>query len=398
MNWQPNNITYIAQTNARPPHQAFGIKQTDRLSHTYIIGKTGTGKSTMLKQMVMQDIQAGRGVCLIDPHGDLVESIHAHIPDYRKDDVIYLNVPQVPNVSGSTIGYNPLRYVREDKRSLAASGVLEVFKKLWADSWGARMEHILRNCILTLLEVPNSNLSDILKLLTDQTYRTRIVRNIKNPQVKYFWEQEFAKYTPPFRLNAIAPIQNKVGAFLTDPNVRNILINPKQDLSFRQIMDEGKILLVNLAKGQIGEDAAGLLGGLLVTTIGLAAFSRQDTPEHQRADFMLYMDEFQNFTTLSIADMVSELRKFHVGMILAHQYLNQLDPDIRDAVIGNSGTLISFRLGAKDAAYIAREFAPKFSAEDLISLPNYRIYLKLMVDGAPSQAFSATTLNPKFRQ
>ncbi|MBL4658744.1 MAG: type IV secretion system DNA-binding domain-containing protein [Alcanivoracaceae bacterium] len=383
-----NSVTYLAKNNARLPHKKFGIKQADRLSHTYIIGKTGTGKSTLIKQMVLQDIKAGRGLCLIDPHGDLVESIYSQIPENRKEQVIYLNVPEVHQV----YGYNPLRFVREDKRSLAASGMLEVFKKLWSDSWGARMEHILRNCILTLMEVPGSDLSDILKLLSDKEFRNSIAPGLQNKQVKYFWMQEFANYSHPFRLNAIAPIQNKVSAFLTDPNVRKILIAPEKDLSFRQIMDGEQILLVNLAKGQIGEDAAGLLGGLLVTTIALAAYSRQDTPEYQRADFYLYMDEFQNFTTLSIADMASELRKFHVGLILAHQYLNQLMPEIRDAVLGNSGTLIAFRLGAKDAYHIAREFAPKFSELDLITLPNYQFDLKLMIDGAPSKPFSGNGL------
>ncbi len=384
----PNEITYLAQTNGRLPYRKFGIRQADRLSHTYIIGKTGTGKSTLLKNMILQDIEAGRGVCLIDPHGDLVESIYADIPEHRKDEVTYLNVPEVHQV----YGYNPLRFVREDKRSLAASGVLEVFKKLWGDSWGARMEHILRNCILTLMEVRGSDLSDILKLLTNKTYRNRIARSLQNKQVKYFWAQEYAKYSEPFRLNAIAPIQNKVGAFLTDPNVRRILIAPKKDLSFRQIMDERQILLVNLAKGQIGEDAAGLLGGLLVTTMALAAYSRQDIPEDQRANFHLYMDEFQNFTTLSIAEMASELRKFHLSLVLSHQYLNQIEPEIRDAILGNSGTLISFRLSAKDAGSIAREFAPRFCELDLITLPNYHIDLKLMIDGAPSRPFSGKTL------
>lgn len=383
-----NDITYLAQTNGRLPFKKFGIRQADRLSHIYIIGKTGTGKSTLLKSMILQDIEAGRGVCLIDPHGDLVESVFANMPEHRKDELTYLNVPEVHQV----YGYNPLRYVREDKRSLAASGVLEVFKKLWGDSWGARMEHILRNCILTLLEVRGSDLSDILKLLTNKTFRNRIVRGLENKQVKYFWEKEYAKYSEPFRLNAIAPIQNKVGAFLTDPNVRKILIAPEKDLSFRQIMDEAHILLVNLAKGQIGEDAAGLLGGLLVTTIALAAFSRQDTPESQRTDFHLYMDEFQNFTTLSVAEMASELRKFHLSLVLAHQFLNQIEPEIRDAILGNSGTLISFRLSATDAGVIAREFAPRFCELDLITLPNYHIDLKLMIDGAPSRPFSGKTL------
>jgi len=389
MNPFRHHITYLGQSCGRPPLKQFGIKQADRLSHTYIIGKTGTGKSTLLEQMIMQDIEAGRGCCLIDPHGDLVERIAKNIPKHRKSDFIHLNVPEVHQV----YGYNPLRYVREDKRSLAASGVLEVFKKMWGDSWGVRMEHILRNCILTLLEFPDSNLGDILQLLSNDTFRKRKIPKIQNPQVKYFWEKEFAKWSYPFRQNAIAPIQNKVSAFLTDPNVRRILTDPEKDLSFRQMMDDGSILLVNLAKGQIGEDAAGLLGGLLVTTIGLAAFSRQDTPEHKRQPFYLYMDEFQNFTTLSVANMASELRKFKCGMIVANQYLSQIELDVRDAIIGNCGTLISFRLGAKDASYMAKEFMPTFELKDILHLPNYHIYLKLMIDGQPSRPFMSKTLS-----
>jgi len=387
MAWPPQPITYLGQTCGRPPLKRFGIKQPDRLSHTYIIGKTGTGKSTLLEQMIIQDIDTGRGCCLIDPHGDLARRIASKTPEHRKTDLIYLNVPEVHQV----YGYNPLRYVRADKRSLAASGVLEVFKKMWGDSWGVRMEHILRNTILTLLEIPDSNLSDILRLFVDDAYRKRCVSKLENSQVKYFWEKEYSKWSYPFRQNAIAPIQNKVGAFLTDPNVRRILVEPEQDLSFRQIMDDRKILLVNLSKGQIGEDAAGLLGGMLVTTIGLAAYSRADIAEHKRTPFHLYMDEFQNFTTLSVVNMASELRKFGCALVLVNQYLSQLEPEIRESVIGNCGTLISFRIGAHDAAYIAKEFAPIFTSEDLVHLPNYRINLKLMIDGAPSRPFGAET-------
>lgn len=387
MLWPSNKITYLAQTCGRSPHQKFGIKQSDRLSHTYVIGKTGTGKSTLLLNMMMQDVEHGNGFCLIDPHGDLVEQIYENIPKHRKRDIIYLDVPNVHQV----YGYNPLRYVKEEKRSLAASGVLEVFKKMWSNSWGVRMEHILRNTILTLLEIPDSNLGDILRLLSDDDFRKRVVGKVTNKQIRYFWEQEFASYSPSFRQTVIAPIQNKVGAFLTDPNVRKVLINPKQDISFRKIMDGRKILLVNLAKGKIGEDATGLLGGLLVTTLGLAAYSRQDIPAHQRLNFFVYMDEFQNFTTLSIANMFSELRKFACGIICACQYQFQIEPSTREAILGNCGTLISFRIGAKDASYIAQELAPKFKPLDLVRLPNYQISLKLMINGTPSRSFSGNT-------
>ena len=385
--YNADDLTYIGHTLGRQPFQHFGIRQRDRLSHCFLIGKTGTGKSTLIKNMILQDIVAGRGVCLLDPHGDLVEAIYKSIPNHRKSDVIYMNVPEVPNV----YGYNPLRFVKADKRSLAASGLLEIFKKQWEDSWGARMEHILRNCILTLLERPGSDLSHILHLLVDREFREKIVPHIKNQQVKFFWESEYAKYTPPFRLNAIAPIQNKVSAFLTDPRIRETLIVPKVDLSFRQLMDEQKIILINLAKGQVGEDTSSLLGSIFATTIALAAFSRQDMPDDQRPPFMLYMDEFQTFTTRILADMAAELRKFQTGLVIATQILDIIQPDIRHAMLGNTGTLISFRLSAKDASFISKEFAPVFRASDLVSLPNHRVGIRLMIGGVPSKPFSAAT-------
>lgn len=381
-------VACFARTNSRSKRIPFGIKYQDRLSHIYMIGKTGTGKTTLLDTLIMQDIENGHGVCLIDPHGDFVESVATRISSQRQKDIIYMNVPD----ASQPYGYNPLKYVVPEYRPLAASGILEVFKKMWKESWGQRLEHILRNAILALLESPYAELGDILKLLTDKNFRYETVKHLDNTRVKDFWLREYENYSYRLRADAIVPIQNKVGAFLADPTLNRILTNPKQPINIRRIMDEGKILLVNLAKGRLGEDTAGLLGGLLVTTVGLAAFSRADMPENKRRDFYLYIDEFQNFTTLAIANMASELRKFHVGLVLAHQYLHQLDPDIRHAVLGNAGTLISFRLGGKDAATIANEFPPIFTAEDLIFLPNYHIYLKLMIDGAPSKPFSAETM------
>ena len=381
------DVITIGRTLGRQPFRTFGIKQSDRFSHLLLLGRTGTGKSTLMANMMMQDIAAGRGVCLLDPHGDLVEQIYAQIPPHRIDDVFYIDVPNAPNV----YGYNPLRYVRSDKRSLAASGVLQVFKKLWADSWGVRMEHILRNCILTLLEAPDANLSDILRLLTDKDFRERVLARVENQQVRYFWKKEYEKYSPPFRLNAIAPIQNKVGAFLTDPRLHGMLVKPQNDLSFRQLMDDNKIVLVNLSKGQIGEDASNLIGALLATTMALAAFSRQDIPMGQRQDFMLYMDEFQNFTTSILADMAAELRKYKTGLVCATQILDTMDADLKFSLLGNLGSLISFRLGARDASYVAREFAPTFNASDLISQPNHQFAARLMIDGNPTRAFSGKT-------
>ena len=383
-------VTNIGRTNAQRYIRRFGIKQSDRLSHQYIIGKTGTGKSTLLGNLMTQDLAAGRGFCLLDPHGDLVDRIARAVPPNRQDQVKYFNVPDL----SQPYGYNPLRYIKADKRSLAASGMLEVMKKLWPDAWGVNMEHILRNALLALLEVPGSSLPDILRLLDDKMFRRTVVQRLQNKAVRRFWEVEYAGYSLQKRSDGAGPILNKVGAFLADPNINRIVTAPEEDLHFRQIMDRGEILLVNLAKGQIGEDAAGLLGGLLVTTIGLAAFSRQELPEHERRDFFLYLDEFQNFTTRSMAGMTSELRKYHVGLVLAHQYLHQLDPDVREAVLGNAGTVITFRLGARDARFMAEEFQPVFSQHDLLTLPNYDIYLKLMIDGMPSIPFSATTLPP----
>ncbi len=383
-------LTIIGKTNAARRQVPFGIKQADRLSHLYIIGKTGTGKSTLLGNLVQQDMRNGQGLCLIDPHGDLAERMYGSAPEHRKSDVIYFNVPD----RTQPYGYNPLRFVKEDKRSLAASGMLEVMKKLWPDAWGVNMEHILRNALYALLEVPGSTMPDILRLLDSKAFRQTIAYRIQNEPVRHFWLTEYERYSFQKKSDGAAPVQNKVGAFLADPNIYQILSDPEEDLHFRQIMDEGKILLVNLAKGQIGEDTAGLLGGLLVTTLGLAAFSRQDVPENERRDFFLYLDEFQNCTTHAMANMTSELRKYHVGLVLAHQYLFQLDQDVREAVLGNAGTIISFRLGAKDANYLAQEFQPLFSQLDFINLPNYHIYLKLMIDGMPSRPFSATSIAP----
>jgi len=380
----------IGQTNYRDIKQPFHIKPRDRLSHIYIIGKTGTGKSTLLENLILQDILSHRGLAFLDPHGDSFAKIQAAVK--TNPAVIYWDVAE--NIGG--IGYNPIRYVAPKHRPLLASGILEVFKKQWEDAWGVRMEHIFRNCLLTLLEQPHATIADILRLFNSQTYRRQAVSRLENEQVKSFWLEEYEKYSYRMRADAIAPIQNKIGAFLANPILKQVLTEPKQNLSFRRIMDQGQVLLVNLSKGKLGEDASLLLGGLLMTSIGLAAFSRADIQEKERRDFSLYADEFQSFTTLSLVNMASELRKYHVSLVLAHQYLHQLDEKIRNAVIGNAGTLISFRLGAYDATFLEKEFQGVFSAHDLMSLPNYHIYLKLMIDGKPSIPFSATTFPPTF--
>ncbi|MDR3500683.1 MAG: type IV secretion system DNA-binding domain-containing protein [Parvibaculum sp.] len=384
-------ISYFALTNGRPPSRRFGIKQADRLSHVYAIGKTGTGKSTLLHTLVQQDLFARRGFCLVDPHGDLADKVAADAQQSGRTDIIYWNVPD----ASSPYGYNPLRHVRAEKRSLAVSGILEAFKKLWDDAWGPRMEHILRNALYALLETPDAILSDILRLISDEVFRKSVAHQVTNEPVRDFWLKEFPQYSFRYRADGIAPIQNKVGAFLADPTLRRILTAPQQDLHLRQLMDAGGGLIVNLAKGEIGEDSANLLGSLLVTTIGLAAFSRAETEQSIRRPFFVYIDEFQSFTTLSTANMASELRKYGIGLTLAHQYLHQLELDVRHAVIGNAGTLIVFRVGAEDATFLAREFSPTFQMEDLLNLPNYQVFLKLMIDGAPSRPFSADTVSPR---
>lgn len=379
-------ITFIGRVDFRRDRRPFGIKREDRLLHTYVIGKTGTGKSTLLGNMATQDLAAGNGFALIDPHGDLVERLHREAINAGRQDVIYLDAtnPDQP------YGYNPLRHVRPDRIPLAASGLLEVFKKMWADAWGVRMEHILRNALYALLEQKDATLLDIPRLFSNRQFRRHVAASVGNEPVKLFWEKEFERYSFAYRADGVASIQNKLGAFLSDPVMRRILTEPKEAVSMRRIMDQGGVLLVNLGKGRIGEDSAAILGGLLVTTIGLAGYSRADSAPETRRDFALYIDEFQTFTTLAVANMLAELRKYRLGMVMAHQYLHQLEPEIRHAVLGNAGTLISFRLGAEDAPYIERELGGRFSASDLINLENLHMYVKLLIDGQPSKPFSAT--------
>lgn len=383
----PASISIIGQTNARSAFQRFGMRQADRLHHLYVIGQTGTGKSTLLETLALQDIYAGRGVAVIDPHGDLAERLVSQVPEGRKSALRYLDAPNL----SQPYGYNPLRGVRVDLIPLAASGLMEAFKKLWADAWGVRMEHIFRQALFALLEYGEAHLPDILRMLDDPAFRTKVLARVKNEQVRAFWLREFPKYNPRYRQEAMAPIQNKVGAFLADPRLYRLFTTPPIDLRFRRVIDQQEILIINLAKGALGEDSANVLGALLVTTLGLAGLSRADLPKDKRSDFFLYIDEFQSFTTLSVANMVSELRKFGVGLILAHQHLGQLEQDVRHAILGNVGSLIAFRLGVEDAPALAKEFAPIFDAADLTELANHHIYAKLMIDGAPCRPFSATT-------
>ena len=385
------DVTYLARTNFRNSNIFFGILQQDRLSHIYIIGQTGTGKTTLLETMVRQDIDGGRGMALIDPHGDLVERLRDNFPQSEMHRLVYIDAAD----ASCRWGYNPLRRVSKSMRPLVASGILEIFQKLYdGRSWGVRMEHIFRNVLLSLLDQPEADFSHIMKILLDRGYRSRTIRHIENPEVVAFWKDEYEKYPYILRANAIAPIQNKVGAFMANPVVKRFLIDPEIELSFRQVMDDRRVLLVNQSRGRIGHDAAHLLGGLIITALGLAAFSRADVQETAREHFHVFVDEFQNFTTLSLVNMLSELRKYRVSMTLANQYLHQLEKDIAEAVLGNAGTLISFRTGPSDAGLISRELLSKFEGEDVMRLRNYDIYLKLMIAGSPSKPFSATTIKP----
>ncbi|MBI5374218.1 MAG: type IV secretion system DNA-binding domain-containing protein [Candidatus Schekmanbacteria bacterium] len=385
-----NQVTPFAVTNFRDKRVVFGIKKGNRRGHMYVIGKTGTGKSTMLLNMIHADMKTGNGIALIDPHGDLAESVLDLVPESRIEDVIYFN----PADTEYPIAFNPLANVKQEYHHLVSSGLISVFKKVWPEFWGPRLEHIFRYSIMTLLQYPQSTLLDVTRILTDKEFRARILRRVNNPQIQNFWSLEFDKYSAWLKSEAISPILNKVGQFLISPPLSNILGQKENTFKLRKVMDDGKILIVNLAKGKIGEDSSALLGSMMVTMIQLAAQTRAGMPENRRKHFYLYVDEFHNFITMSFADILSEARKYGLNLILAHQYIEQLDEKIRSAVFGNVGTIVSFRVGAEDAKYLAREFYPVFSEDDFVNLPNYYIYLKLMIDGVTSKAFSAVTLEP----
>lgn len=384
------DITIFAETNYRDQCRLFGIKRDDRRRHMYIIGKTGMGKSTLLEHLIYSDIQKGEAVAVLDPHGDLAEKVLSYVPPHRINDVIYFD----PGDLKFPIAFNILESSNDETKHLVASGLIGVFKKIWADSWGPRLEYVLRNTILALLDYPGSTLLGTLRMLTDKTYRNRVVAKIKDPVVRSFWVDEYAKYPDKFATEAIAPIQNKIGQFLSNSLIRNVVGQVKSSINIREVMDSRKILIMNLSKGKIGEDTSALLGAMMITQIQLAAMSRVDIPEEERADFYLYVDEFQNFATESFAGILSEARKYHLNLIVAHQYIEQLDEKVAAAIFGNVGTIIAFRIGATDAESLVREFAPYYTEEDLVNLAKWKIYLKLMIDGVASMPFSANTLNP----
>ncbi|MBU0636837.1 MAG: type IV secretion system DNA-binding domain-containing protein [Patescibacteria group bacterium] len=385
-----DQITVFAETNFRNNFRKFGIKVDDRRRHMYLIGKTGMGKSTVLENMIINDIRAGKGVAVVDPHGDLAEKIINYIPPNRVNDVIYFNPADIDY----PIAFNVVEQVEPHLRHLVASGLIGVFQKLWADSWGPRLEYILRNAILAILDYPDSTLLGITRMLSDKVFRKKVIDKIQNPVVKAFWVNEFAGYASNFASEAVSPIQNKVGQFLSSSLIRNIVGQAKSTINLREIMDQGKILILNLSKGRIGEDNSSLLGSMIITKIQLAVMSRVDILENQRQDFYLYIDEFQNFTTNSFANILSEARKYRLNLIMAHQYIEQLGETVKPAVFGNVGTMIVFRVGAIDAEELVKEFTPVFVEEDLVNLPKFEFCIKLMIDGIASDPFSARGLPP----
>jgi energy-coupling factor transporter ATP-binding protein EcfA2 len=392
----PNDITPIGYHNYRGnSDQKFGIKLDDRRRHVYVVGKTGVGKSTLLENMAIADIEAGRGIAFLDPHGESAEKLLDFIPEERLDDVIYFD----PSDMEFPIAFNPMEQVGTEFRHLVASGIMGVFKKIWVDAWSARMEYILNNTLLALLELPNSTLLGVLRMFAEPPYRKKIVDNLKDPVIKAFWQNEFARYSQKLETEALAAIQNKVGQFVSNPLIRNILGQSRSTINMREIMDTGKIFIVNLSKGKMGEDNSALLGAMIISRLQLAAMSRVDIPEDKRRDFYMYVDEFQNFATDSFASILSEARKYRLSLTLAHQYIGQLvtndgNTKVRDAVFGNVGTIITFRVGAADGEFLEKEFMPEFLQNDLVNLSKANIYIKLMIDGVSSKPFSATTLMP----
>jgi len=354
----------------------------------FFAGENGTGKSTLLETMIRQDIQNGNGVCLIDPHGDLAQKVLLRIPENRRHDLIYFNVPDTAH----PLHFNPLGDIAPSKRALTASNLISIFKTQWADNWGPRSEYIMRNCLLALLEMPSAQLSDITRLFSDKTYRQEVANAVTNPPVRNFWLREFESFSPRFRVDATAPLQNKLGAFLSNPIIAGIVGSDTSSFDLREVMDSGKILIVNLAKGQIGEDTTGLLGAFLVSSITLSALGRADVSQSQRRFFGVYLDEFQSYTTLSLASALSELRKYGISITLCHQYIHQLEKEVYHAILGNVGSLIAFRVGVEDAKILTKEFEPELELLDLVNLPNHNIYIRLLVDGVPRRPFSAETI------
>ncbi len=382
------DVNFFAETEYKNKETKFGIKSADRRKHVYIIGKTGAGKTTLISNMAIDDIRKDRGVGLIDPHGDLANTILDYIPRRRMNDVVYLE----PFDISRPFYINVLETRHKQHKDLIASGIVSIFYKLYGDSWGPRLEYILRNVILTLLEVPNATLVDVLALLSDQNFRQKTISYLKDPVLINFWTKEFEKMPDKLRAEAISPIQNKVGQFVSSKMIRNIIGNPKSTVDLEKIMNEGKILILNLSQGKLGEDNAALLGAMIITQIQLAAMGRAYQHEEERRDFFLYVDEFQSFATHSFIKILSEARKYRLSLTLANQYIDQIDEDVQKAIFGNVGTLISFVMGARDAKIFTQEYAEIYSENDLVSLGRFEIVTKLSIDGMSSAPFPAKTL------
>ncbi len=378
----------LGTTNWRNKKTPFGIKDNDRFGHIYVLGKTGVGKSTLLQNMAFSDIQRGHGLAVIDPHGDVAENLFKLVPRSRANELIYLD----PSNANSNVFLNPIAAISPEFHHLVASGLISTFRRIWEDSWGPRLEYVLSMCIRTLLNCPNSTLLDIHPLLTDPVFRTKALLNNEESYILSFWQNEFEKYSPAFRSEVIAPILNKMGIFLSNEPLRRILGSKTAGLDIQKVMDEGKILIVNLSKGKIGEQACSILGSILVNSIQLGALYRAHQPENLRKPFYLYVDEVHSFVSLSFADILAEARKYKLSIFMAHQFIGQLNEKIKAAIFGNVGTMIIFRVGAEDAKYLVQEFEPTFDETDLVNLPKYHMYLKLMIDGATSLPFSAVTV------
>ncbi len=393
MSFDPERVTLFARTDARGKDMPFGIKAKDRTKHMYVIGKTGMGKSTMLENMAVQDIQNGEGMAFMDPHGASAEKILEYIPEHRIKDVLYF----APFDMEHPMSFNVMEDVGYDKRHLVVSGLMSTFKKIWVDAWSARMEYILSNTMLALLEFPGATLLGVNRMLSDKDYRDMVVTNVKDPAVRSFWVDEFAKYNERYMQEAGDAIKNKIGQFTANPLIRNIIGQEKSSFDVRQMMDDRKILIINLSKGLVGETNANLLGSMFITRIYLAAMSRADLSPAAMAkapNFYLYVDEFQSFANETFASILSEARKYKLNLTIAHQYVEQMEEEVRDAVFGNVGTTISFRVGPFDAETLEVVFAPQFTATDLVNLGFAQIYLSLMIDGIGSKPFSAVTLPP----
>ncbi|MEK7100721.1 MAG: type IV secretion system DNA-binding domain-containing protein [Patescibacteria group bacterium] len=391
--YNPERVTYFAATDSRGKRVPFGIKTKDRSKHMYVIGKTGMGKSTLLENMAIQDIRNGEGLTFIDPHGGTADKLLEYIPESRGKDVVYF----APVDLARPIAFNVMEDVGYDKRHLVVSGLMATFKKIWEDAWSARMEYILTNTLLALLEYPDATLLGVNRMYTDKGYRKKVIENVKDPVVKDFWTKEFANYGERYTQEATPAIQNKIGQFTGNPLIRNIIGQPKSSFDIREMMDTRKILIINLSKGLVGETNMRLLGSMLTTRIFLAAMSRAEFSQeklHSLPNFYLYVDEFQNFANETFAEILSEARKYNLNLIIAHQYIEQMEEEVRDAVFGNVGTTVTFRVGPFDAEVLETVFTPEFLAEDIVNLGLRQIYLSLMIDGIGSRPFSATTIPP----